>query len=173
MAKRLKGLKKLNKAIAEPLKDRFGISYAEMCNGEFFYSFEDNSIGWTLIEKGYGAEDFNNFIAERFGYTVTCPFVISLLHEVGHAKNNDDIDGAVYDFCTKEKDRIADAVYEATDREEIRKLNYQYFNLPDEIMATAWAIEYATKHPRIVKKMWSDMWGAILKFYEDNNLEED
>jgi uncharacterized protein (UPF0297 family) len=53
MAKRLKGLKKLNKAIAEPLKDRFGISYAEMCNGEFFYSFENNSIGWTLVEKGY------------------------------------------------------------------------------------------------------------------------
>lgn len=173
MAKRLKGLKKLNKAIAEPLKDRFGISSTEMCNGEFFYNFENNSIGWTLIEKGYGAEDFNTFIAERFGYTVTCPFVISLLHEVGHAKNNDDIDGTVYDFCVSEKNRISNAMCKAIDREEIKKLNYQYFNLPDEIMATSWAIEYATKHPRIVKKMWGDMWNAILKFYEDNNLEED
>ena len=75
--------------------------------------------------------------------------------------------------CLNEKEKIAKEINETDDREQIKLINYKYFSLPDEIMATSWAVDYMKKHPRIIAKMWDEMWSAILNFYEKNNLEED
>ena len=64
----------------------------------------------------------------------------------------------------------------AETEEECKKLEWQYFNLPDEIMATQWAVNYAKKHPRIVNKIWKQMQNALVEFYKANldkiDLEE-
>lgn len=173
MSKKLKGLKKLNKAIGTPIKERFGISKVSMTK-DFEYSFVKDRVGWSLVENAYAQEDFISFVNDRFNYEIgRYNFIASILHEVGHAKNNDDIVDSVQDFCIDEKEKIAKEISKATDREEIKKINYKYFSLPDEIMATAWAIKYMKKHPRIIAKMWDEMWSAILDFYEKNHLEED
>jgi hypothetical protein len=169
MAK-IKGIKKLNKVISAPLKKRFGIDGVDFSD-EFNYTFTTNRIGYTLLENDLGDVFFNEFVKERFGYDVKYTFIISLLHEVGHAKNNEDIEGSVLDFCIAEKERISALIQATDDREEIKKLEFQYFNLPDEIMATSWAVNYAKKHPRICKKMWETMKAGFIEFYFANGLD--
>jgi hypothetical protein len=170
MAK-VKGIKKLNKAISAPLVKRFGISKA-VCSSEYSYIFEDESITFKLTEGTTEDEWFAEFIKERFGYEVKYPFVISLLHEVGHHKANDDIDGMVYDFCMAEKERI-NAEMQDADADRSKALEWQYFNLPDEIMATQWAVNYAKKHPKKIQNMWERMRANILAFYAENGLADD
>ena len=167
---KLKGLNELNKAISAEVKP-FGISEA-FCETEYSYYFDTEKVGFSLVE-GEADMIFNEFIEDRFDYTVKNQFIISLLHEIGHHKANDDIDGEVYDFCLKEKERISEAMAEATTIAERRKLHFQYFNLPDEIMATAWAVGYAKKHPKKIKKMWENCEKALHKFYEVNEVTGD
>lgn len=166
MAK-VKGTKALNKAISAELAP-FGISEAK-CTNEYSYLFDKEMITFKLTEGTTEDLWFTEFIKERFNYDVRFPFVISLLHEVGHHKANDEIDGAIYDFCMAEKERISEEMQTA-DAEQSKKLEWQYFNLPDEIMATQWAVTYAKAHPRKVKKMWLKMQSALMEFYKKNGV---
>ena len=164
MAK-VKGAKVLNKAISKELSV-FGIKKA-VCTDEYSYLYDKEMITYKLTEGTVEDIWFIKFIKERFNYEVKYPFIMSLLHEVGHHKANDDIDGTVYDFCLSEKERIQEEMLTATGKES-KKLEWQYFNLPDEIMATNWAVEYAKAHPKKVKKMWKNAQKALLKFYKKN-----
>ena len=148
MAK-VKGAKVLNKAITKELKD-FGIKSA-VCTDEYSYLFDKKMVTYKLTENTVEDKWFSEFIESRFGYEVRYPFIISLLHEVGHHKANDNIVGDIYDFCMAEKERISEEMINADDEEQ-KALEWEYFNLPDEIMATAWAVDYAKKHPKKVKK---------------------
>ena len=143
----LKGKDKLNKAISKELKP-FGISSANLSD-EYAYYFENESVAFKLTSA---IEDrwFNEFIAERFNYVCDVPFVLSLLHEIGHHKANDEIDGAIYEFCMAEKERIS-----------------------EEIMATQWEVNYAKKHPKKIKNMWERMRANILVFYAENGLADE
>lgn len=167
--KRIKGISKLNKAISTPLMKRFDITCAEF-DEEFNYNYTTNRVGYTLLTGGYSDIWFKEFVEERFNFKVTeeNEFIISILHEVGHAKNNEEICDNILDFCEKEKFRINILINKAEDLEEARKLEFQYFNLPDEIMATAWAVSYMREHPRIVKRMSAEMMKAIFNFYAEN-----
>lgn len=168
MAK-LKGLKKLNKAVTAEVAP-FGIRKA-VCQNEYAYYFDKNIITFKITEGAIDDEWFNEFIKERFGYDVVFPFVLSLLHEVGHHLANEEIDGAIYDFCLKEKDRISLEMISA-DKEKSKTLEWQYFNLPDEIMATQWAVDWARKHPKKVRKMWKRIEKALVDFYFENDVEK-
>ena len=171
MAK-VKGIKKLCKAVSAQLKP-FGITAANLST-EYSYVFADGSITFKVTEGALEDTWFNEFIEERFGYHVNNTFIISLLHEIGHAKANWEIEGAIQDFCIKEKDRIAtEMANKENDFDAQKILEWQYFNLPDEIMATQWAVDYALKHPKKIKKMWKKFEKAFHKFYEKNLDKEE
>ena len=170
MAK-LKGIKKLNKAITAELKP-FGISKA-ICSDEYSYNFDEESVNFKLTEGEIEDKWFIDFIKERFNYTPRYPFVISLLHEIGHHKANDEIVDSISDFCDNEKERISNNMLTAKTTKECKILEWQYFNLPDEIMATAWAVNFAKKHPKKIKKMWLKMKEALLNFYEINGVMDE
>ena len=164
MAK-VKGAKVLNKAITKELST-FGIKKA-ICTDEYSYIFDKEIVTYKLTEGTVEDKWFTKFIKERFDYDVRYPFIISLLHEVGHHKTSDDISDGVYNFCMAEKERINEEMLTATGKES-KKLEWQYFNLPDEIMATKWAVDYAKKHPKKIKKMWKKSQKALLEFYQKN-----
>lgn len=60
------------------------------------------------------------------------------------------------------------------DADEIRskELEWEYFNLPDEIMATQWAVNWIKEHPKKTKKMYKACIKALIDFYETNNVKE-
>jgi len=162
----LKGMTELNLAVTKVLAP-FGISKA-LLSDTYEYHYDDESVLFKLTEE---IEDkfFNEFIAERFNYKCKYPFIISLLHEVGHHIANDEIEGAIYEFCIKEKNRINKEM-ETADATRAKELEWQYFNLPDEIMATQWAVNYAIKHPKKIEKMWEKALNALKQFYTINEI---
>ena len=68
--------------------------------------------------------------------------------------------------------RIQEEMLTATGAES-KALEWQYFNLPDEIMATQWAVNYAKEHPKKIKKMWKKAQSALLDFYKKNGVLDD
>ena len=170
---RIRGKKKLNKAILAEVAP-FGIQSAKLSD-EYAYYYEDESISYKLDCGAVEDEWFNEFLEERFGYKCKGSaesFVLSILHEVGHHKANDEIEGAILDFCNTEKERI-DREMQDADEDYSKVLEWQYFNLPDEIMATQWAVNYAKSHPRKVKKMMERMRASLMEFYMANGLTEE
>ena len=163
----IKGLKKLNKAILKELSV-FGIENT-FYNDCYEYHFDNNSVGWTLFETEID-KYYNDFIKERFNLELTENdiFLISLLHEVGHYKTDDGVNDNVYDFCLEEKDRLSNELNDIEDEEEIRKLHYQYFNLPDEWGATFWAVKYMKEHPKKCKRIAERLQNALNDFYDKN-----
>ena len=148
MAK-LKGCKKLNKAITAQFKP-FGITKVIGAD-DYAYYFDDAIVTFRLNITD-SDEAFSKFVKERFNFEDDNIFMLSLLHEVGHHVTDDDINENIYNFCKQEKDRIESEIY----------------NLPDEIMATQWAVDYIKKHPKKVRKMWNKCEKALHEFYAKN-----
>ena len=141
-----------NKKLTKIFK-KFGIDKVKKGN-EFAYVYEDNMIIYTT-DICIVDDFFSDFLYERFDYDDKYPFAMSLLHEVGHHVNNDEIIDNIYAFCIAEKYKINKAVEKLADNdlERYKELNFQYFNLPDEIMATEWAVNYDKKHPKKLAKI--------------------
>ena len=164
----IRGKKALNKTVSTVLAP-FGISKAVLSDS-YCYMWEKEIVEFSIMSD---IEDdwFNEFINERFGYEVQHNFVISLLHEVGHHFTYNDVDGSVLAFCSDEKERI-DVEMEDADEVRSKELEWQYFNLPDEIVATAWAVKFAKENPEKIEEMWATLRKALFKFYEENGLTE-
>ena len=103
---KLKGIKKLNKVVSAQLKP-FGIASAFL-GTEYSYFFDSEKVEFQITENDFADQHFIDFIKERFNYDVEYSFIISLLHEVGHHLNNDDIVDSIEDFCQDEKERISE-----------------------------------------------------------------
>ena len=166
----MKGLKKLNKAIKTEV-EKFGIEKVSMSNWE--YNLTEQSVSYTLLENRLEDKLFIKFVKERFGFKPLNNFILSLFHELGHKATYEEIleNDVVCDFCANEKDRIEREMALAETKKQIKKLEYQYFNLPDEIIATKWAVDYMTENKDEIKEMWKRIEKEILKFYE-KNLDE-
>ena len=163
---KVRGIKKLNRNISKTLKT-FGIASAELSDTYAFIRGEDKIV-FKITENEIEDIMFHDFIKERFNFDVNPIFLASLLHEIGHYKTDDDISDAVYTFCADEKERITKEMKKATTEEEAKKLQWQYFNLPDEMMATAWAVDFMKNHPEEVKKVWNEIHITLTDFYKKN-----
>ena len=159
---KIKGLKKLNKAVSAELEP-FGIQKA-FCGTEYSFSWINESISFKITEGTVEDVWFLEFIKNRFGIEPQS-FIISILHEVGHYKANDEIEGAIFDFCLAEKNRIS-AEMQTADEIRSKELEFEYFNLPDEIMATQWAVNYIKNNTERIKIMWHNIQKALKKFYK-------
>ena len=62
---------------------------------------------------------------------------------------------------------------QTSDGARSKELEFEYFNLPDEIMATQWAVNYIKNNPERVKIMWHNIQKALKKFYKKNKVTED
>lgn len=169
MAK-LKGVKKLNKAISAELKD-FNVN--AQLDTEFGLYPEDKLIGYK-IDVNIVDKWFDEFVCKTFGFNVgENDFVLSLLHEIGHLKTLKYIENETYENDIEQKRKISKKISKKgiAEKEE-KKLNFKYFALPTEIVATAWAVEWAREHPRKYKKMCENTLLAIQEFYKVNNVTE-
>jgi hypothetical protein len=171
MTNKIKGVRKLNDKVSKTLAP-FGITRAKV-GDTYMYQFTDATVGFKITENTLEDRWFIEFVKERFNYNVRYPFIFSLLHEVGHHKANDEIEGAIYDFCTAEKERIEAALAKDNISEKkAKKIEWQYFSLPDEIMATQWAVDYCRKHPKKIKEMWEQCQTAFYEFYKANGIAD-
>ena len=59
---------------------------------------------------------------------------------------------------------------ESADADTTKNLEWQYFGLPDEALATEWAVDWCKNHPKKVLKIMSKSLKALNKFYNKNGL---
>lgn len=171
MAK-MKGVQKLNKSITAAFAD-FGITKMQLTTDYGYYA-SNKSIDYRLTEGHIEDIWFNEFVKERFGLTVKNIFMFSILHEIGHHETIEEIyeSDFLYDFCMKEKERIHKKMQKASAKKS-KKLEWEYFNLPDEIAATAWAVDYIRHHKKKLETIWENVQNALVEFYALNLDEED
>lgn len=166
MAK-VKGRKKLNKAITKLVKP-FGISKAKVGN-DFAYYFNDEHIEFQITCGDWSDQMFDKFLLSKFGIECPYPFVISILHEIGHHITFEELTTAEINKSYKAKDRLAKTFPKATGKKK-EALEFEYFNLPDELAATTWAVDYFSHHREECDEMYKKACKALRKFYKKNGI---
>lgn len=140
--------------------------YAEL-GTDFAYWDGESKITYALVTPTQQDEWFKEY-AESVGLEYDCGnFVLSFFHELGHEETNYIIDEDEEQEIMEEKDRMcADCGF--SDRE---KAMY-YFQLPDEKLATQWAVEYINSNYDDIKELVDKLAPAVVDFYRDNGIEE-
>jgi hypothetical protein len=169
MAK-LKGKKKLNKAITELVKP-FGISKAKL-GKKFLYFFVDEHIEFKITCGEWGDQVFDDFLFDYFNFVNPYPFVMFILHEVGHHITFDDLTETEVKQSIRIKDKMPKKMKNAKTLEDKKQVEYEYFTLPDELAATTWAVDYFTTHRKECDEMYKKACKALYKFYKKNGVTE-
>ena len=168
---KLKGLVALNRSISRILNREFGISNAE-CSDSYSYDYLDDTIRFKL-DVDIEDEWFSEFIHETFGYEVKNPFIMALLHEIGHAETEEDITEEEFSYCFDEKKRLAEIMDGTEDLLLLKACEWEYFRLADEIKATTWAVNYARENPNTIKALWEQIHPVLMEFYKLNGITEE
>lgn len=132
----------------------------------FCYCFDSSTINYTLIEEPEEKYFLNHVFSlapDLKGYN---GFLISFLHELGHHYTLDELSEDEVNESLDTKRRINN---EYTDGRI--DLQEEYFNLPDEAIATNWAIEYIRNNRKKIDEFWSKLLNVIIQFYKTNITE--
>lgn len=164
----LKGIDKLNKAVSAPFK-QFGIE--EVLLSDTYSYYRGSSIITYKITEDIEDKWFSEFIEQKFNISIGNQFIISLFHEIGHHMTDDDIPDDIYFFCNDSKANIVENMTDEDDLDTLKFWEDQYFNLPDEMLATTWAVDYITKHPKKVKKIAKKIFVALAEFLRENEVD--
>lgn len=132
----------------------------------FCYCFGSSTINYTLVEEPEEKYFLNHVFSlapDLKGYN---GFLISFLHELGHHYTLDELSEDEVNESLDTKRRINN---EYTDGRI--DLQEEYFNLPDEVVATNWAIEYIRNNRKKIDEFWSKLLNVIIQFYKANITE--
>lgn len=158
---KLKGTKKLTAQMDSFLRP-FGVK--SLLGKDFAYYPVTEQVQFTIAMEERADRVFAQFIAKTFQYKVKDMFLLSLLHEVGHHLTLEDFEDDELDREWKHKSKIE---WEIDDTNYDEKL-MEYFNLPSEYAATAWAVSYMRDHEKELFRRWHVMLEHFRHFYNVN-----
>ena len=166
----VKGLNKLNKTLKKVFK-KFDVNKFYPTEDEFECVFSEKAIGYTLIENLPHNNYYIEFVKRHFHYEPVVPFMLFLFHEIGHLYTDNFTLNKYTEIKRNNLYEKMENLY--TNDEQFKSYEFEYFMLPDEIVATAWAIDYMRNHEKEVQKMWKEIYNALQKFYKLNNITEE
>ena len=135
----------------------------------FCYFYNEKVIAIPVMEYDDDAVNEALFIESvrraglRADYSQVPYLAISMLHEIGHHMtfhfyNEEDV--AEYEL---EEGRIRNIIQiENVDSEAYKTAQFEYFNLPIELDATIWAVEFANDYPNFVWEL-EDILGNLIE----------
>ena len=128
---------------------KHGISNLEFTEGEdFCYYSEKYVVQWGMLLND---EQENMYAQFMYEYGLECevnPFVISLLHEVGHFMTLHMIKDEIVVWDALEKHLMAGA-----DTPITINSHYHYWELDTEFAANMWVIEWVKNHPAELQEL--------------------
>jgi len=128
-------------------------------DSNFAYISSTNEIHYALILADRYEKTFMAFVNKLFPYIKADPFLWSLYHEIGHHETENDFEEwEEEEYRTKASSNITDE---------------EYYNLPIEYAATAWAGEYMETHQNEINNLWDKLQPAIKDFFKQMNIEEE
>lgn len=163
---RIKGIKKVDKIINDFTQKNFGVTARFDTEFEAFCDNGRRLIGYTFLATENGEGQFIDDAIKRYPNVNADIFLWALMHEIGHCMTEDMWTDEEREYFNYQKDIICEA-----DVDE-NEMNAWYHVCPDEFTATRWAGEYMTKHPRKMKKFWTELQTALIQMYVKNGLIE-
>lgn len=161
----MRGERKISKLIAE------FTGCAATRGDEYMMTIDDGQflISWTDGEIAGLNKTWKYRLMEDYGFNLTKEnvFIMSILHELGHAMTvgNFSEEDWNLEFCLKEQ--IGEEVIAAEEDDDYDEWFYQnqrYFLMPTEKAATDWAIEQYRTQPFI--RAWQHRLNCAVKHYE-------
>ena len=164
------GVKELEKVINNFLEE-FDLT-GEM-SSDFAYYYQSDKITYSLVLPQYADLYYKEFITSVWGDEFLSNidiFLVSLLHEVGHSETYDDLEDMDIAYADDMKDMISTKLSFGVAEARRKELYFDYFALPDEYAATAWAIAFIKENKSKCEQIWKEMYKAIHKFYMVNEI---
>ena len=122
---------------------KHGITNLHFVEGEeFCYYPEEKAVQWGMLLNDEQENMFAQFMYEYGLKREVNPFVISLLHEVGHYMTLHQFGDETVMWDTAQKQIISGSDLPAT-----ISTHYHYWELDTEFAANMWAIEWIENHP--------------------------
>lgn len=165
---KIKGANKLENIINKFLAP---FELTSCLSSDFSYEFANNRVNFSLVVTDNASTYFQDFIHSMWEEVTIDTFLISLLHEIGHAETWDDLEEDDIAYSDDMKDFIQKELAAGVSEARRRELYFEYFNLPDEIAATTWAIEYIHNNSKEIATLWEKVQAAIMLIYELNEVE--
>ena len=124
----------------------------------FSYKPIDEIITFCMVEPKEANIEWKKFLKETHNFDLTSEnvFALSILHELGHHYTVD---------LFSDEDWESYATQKTLEDLEGSELHQAYFNLPNEQIATAWAVELYRANPTYMKA-WNQRFNCALRHYE-------
>lgn len=153
---KLKGWKKLQRKLRKAVYPNFPSITLEIG------AVDDAIVSRKLVHFGIlrdnvSDDDFIKNLYKSYPNAVVLPaYMYSLLHEIGHIKTPM--------AMKRDDDKLRQKLMDKGD-------NFEYFQLPAEQAATAWAVRYARKNTWMTKRMARRIENAMRDFISENITE--
>lgn len=140
---------------------------------EFCYLWEQNKILVTLAVPDFQTKNFMEDFHSRAPEIKLDCFLACFFHELGHCETVDLLTDEEELECYRKRKILNEEAKRTTDEVKLAVICEEYHKLPDEYLATEWAINYIRNNVDKVAKFWADLQKAILTVYEVNEVEDE
>ena len=136
-----------------------------MLGSDFEYCIEDDVVIYALVVPQKHDELFQK-LAFDLGLRYTCDnFLLSFFHEIGHYETYYLLEDSEISYCEDVKREL----YEH--KTFSMKDYWTYYNLPDEVIATQWAVDFINEHPTEIAAFWKEAQRLIQRIYKLNHVK--
>lgn len=165
----LKGVENLNSKMTALLNNGLGTDIDYIIGADFCFWSDSDSVQFSPFMMNDCDNYWRQFLKNRFKLNIEMRdmWIFSVLHEVGHYHTLDDVS----DFNEKYS-RVVKWVIEKPFVSSTRLASMIYFALPDEIVATAWAVRFYKKHRLLCQRISEQAFGYIREFLDENGVTE-
>jgi len=161
----LKGIEKLNEFVGQWLyQNDFDVQVelstdfsCDTITDTIYYALCVPQAHDTMFEK----------VFEEVGLEYECDnFLLSFFHELGHIETECELTDEEIEISEtkkalmEEKTNLSDNDY------------WEYYHLPDEILATTWATNFINENPNLIENFWCSFQKLVKDFYKENGIEE-
>ena len=137
-------------------------------SSDFSYDPEDDRVYFSIMVTERSDRLFKQYVSTHFHFETPSIFMLSLLHEVGHAYTLHTFSKMRLETAHEAKKLIEEAL-EIDNSDEIYSL---YFDLSIEKVATAWAVDYYRANRKRCDDFYSRFLQTLKAEYERIGLTE-
>ena len=163
-------MKSLNEDLLVSLVDTFLEPFGldSDFSSDFSYDYEDDTVYFTIMVSERADRLFKQYISNEFHFDPPSIFMISLLHEVGHAYTLPFISKMIIESDHQAKKEIEKQLEKDNSDDTYSK----YFDLRIEKVATEWAVNYYKANRKRCDDFYSNFAKTLCTEYERLGLTE-
>lgn len=137
-------------------------------DSDFSYDPDDERVYFSIAVSERADRLFKQYVLSHFHFKISNIFMISLLHEVGHAFTLGNFSKMEIKTDHFEKETIEEML-DADDSDDIYSL---YFDLKIEKVATEWAVNYYKENTKRCEDFYSKFVNALRAEYKRLGVTE-